>query len=207
VARDAQLTAPGRAPSNFYYVPLAQTYNPDATLHVRARPGFEDGVASLARSAVRELDASLPIPALRPMSEVLGIYLLPQQLAAAVAAAMGLFGLLLASVGIYGVTAFIVSRRARELAIRLALGAAPKHVARLVLWQGGRAPLLGMLVGLAIAFAFSMFVGKVVIGVRPGDPVVFIAIPMALGTIALGAMLVPLRSLARCSPMARLRED
>ncbi len=207
VARDAQLTAPGRAPSNFYYIPLAQMYNPDATLHVRTRTGLEGTSSSLVRSTVRELDASLPIPAPRPMSEVLGIYLLPQRLAAAVAAAMGLFGLLLATVGIYGVTAFIVSRRARELAIRLALGAAPRHIGSLVLWQGGRAPLIGMLVGLGVAFAFSMFVGKVVIGVQPGDPVVFIAIPLALGTVALGAMLAPLRALARSSPMSRLRED
>jgi ABC-type lipoprotein release transport system permease subunit len=141
------------------------------------------------------------------MSEMLGIYFLPQRLAAAVAAAMGLFGVLLGTVGIYGVTAFIVSRRARELAIRAALGASPSRVARLVIWQGGRAPLLGMIVGLAIAFAVSLFIGKVVIGVRPGDPVVFIAIPAALAAVALGAMLTPLRALVRSSPMARLRED
>jgi predicted permease len=207
VARDAQLTAPGRAPSSIYYIPLPQMYNPDAALHVRARAGFEDVVASAARATVREVDASLPVPALRPMSEVLGIYFLPQRLAAAVAAAMGLFGVLLATVGIYGVTAFIVSRRARELAIRAALGASPSRVARLVIWQGGRAPLLGMIVGLAIAFAVSLFIGKVVIGVRPGDPVVFIAIPAALAAVALGAMLTPLRALVRSSPMARLRED
>jgi ABC-type lipoprotein release transport system permease subunit len=141
------------------------------------------------------------------MSDVLGIGLLPQRLAAALAAAMGIFGLLLATVGIYGVTAFIVSRRAREFAIRMALGAAPRHVTRLVLWHGGRAPLSEMLVGLAIAFVFSQFIGKVVIGVKPGDPVVFFAIPAALGALAIAAMLVPLRGQFKSSPMLRLRED
>ena len=207
VARDAQLSAPGRALDNFYYVPLAQMYNPDATLHVRARPDFELSVPSVVRSIVRELDSSLPVPALRPLSDALGVYLLPQRLAAFVAAAMGIFGLLLATIGIYGVTAFLVSRRAREFAIRTALGASPGRVARLVIWQGGRAPLLGMIIGLAGAFAFSMFIGKVIIGVKAGDPIVFASVPAGLAAVALTAMLFPLRRLARSSPMARLRDE
>jgi predicted permease len=207
VSADAQLTTPGRAPDNLYYVPLAQMYNPDAPLHVRVRPGFDGNVAASVRTAVRQLDPSLPLATVRPLSEALSVYLLPQRLATVVAAAMSMFGLLLASVGIYGVTAFIVSRRARELAIRVALGATSRQVTRLVIWQGGRAPLAGMLLGLSAALAVSVFIGKVVIGVRPGDPVVFAAVPAALALVALGAMLAPLRRLTRSAPMMRLRED
>lgn len=207
VVADAQLSAPGRAADNFYYIPLAQLYNTDASLHVRARPGFEGAIATAVRSAVRELDPSLPLPALRPLNDALGVYLLPQRLAATVAAAMGVFGLLLAMVGIYGVTAFVVSRRAREFAIRVALGATLRDVARLVVWQGGRAPLVGMVIGLAAAFAFSLFVGKVVIGVQAGDPVVFVAVPAMLAAVSMVAMLAPLRLLARTSPMTKLREE
>jgi putative ABC transport system permease protein len=207
IVADAQLTAPGRTPDNFYYVPLAQWYSPDAHLHVRTRAGFEGNVTPAVRSAVREVDATLPLLALRPLSEALGVRLLPQRLAAAVAAAMGVFGLLLATIGIYGVTAFLVSRRAREFAIRVALGATSRQITALVIGHGGRAPLAGLLLGLAVSFTFSMFIGKVIIGVTPGDPVVFVVIPVALGTVALAAMLVPLRALARSSPMARLREE
>lgn len=207
VSADAQLTSPGRAPDNLYYVPLAQMYNPDAPLHVRVRAGFEGNVTATIRAAIRQLDPSLPLATVRPLDEALGVYLLPQRLATIVAAAMSIFGLLLASIGIYGVTAFIVSRRARELAIRVALGATTRQVTRLVVWQGGRAPLLGMVVGLAAAVVVSVFIGKIVIGVRPGDPVVFVAVPGALGLVALGAMLAPLRRLVRSAPMTRLRED
>jgi ABC-type antimicrobial peptide transport system permease subunit len=174
---------------------------------VRVRAGFEGNVTATIRAAVRQIDPSLPLAAVRPLDEALGVYVLPQRLATIVAAAMSIFGLLLASVGIYGVTAFIVSRRARELAIRVALGATTRQVMRLVVWQGGRAPLLGMMVGLAAAFAASIFIGKVVIGVRPGDPLVFLAVPGALAFVALGAMMAPLRRLISAAPMVRLRED
>jgi hypothetical protein len=207
VAADAQLTVPGRSADNYYYIPLAQMYNSETTPHVRAQPGLESGVAAAVRGAVRALEPSLPITAVRPLNEALGIYLLPQRLATTVAAAMSLFGLLLAGIGIYGVTAFVVSRRARELAIRFALGATARQVTRLVLWQGGRAPLAGMLVGLIVALGASVFIGKVVIGVRAGDPVVFVAVPLVLALMALLAMAAPLRRHARSAPMARLRDD
>jgi putative ABC transport system permease protein len=99
VAGDAQLRAPGQPLENFYYVSAAQWYNPSVVLHVRARPGLESGLVTAVREAVRAIDPSLPLPAVRPLSDALDIYLTPQRLAAWVSGAMGGFGLLLALVG------------------------------------------------------------------------------------------------------------
>jgi ABC-type antimicrobial peptide transport system permease subunit len=120
---------------------------------------------------------------------------------------MGVFGLLLAAIGIYGLTAFVVSRRAREMAIRLALGATEARVARLTLRQTWGAPAIGMVVGLGIAGAFSIVAGRFVPGVRAGDPVVFVLVPAVLLGVAMLAVVAPLRRMLGGSPMAKLREE
>jgi predicted permease len=207
VAADAEFRAPGRRASNFYYVPLAQWYNSQFTVHVRTRTGVGDGISTELRRIIRDVDPSLPVPAFRPLAELLNVYLLPQRLAAFTAGAMGLFGLLLAAVGIYGVTAYVAERRRRELAIRVALGATSAQVVRLVVSQGARAPLIGATIGLGLALVASDFLGKVVIGVEFADPVVFIVVPIVLTLVATLAMVVPVRRVVGTSPAGGLRED
>jgi hypothetical protein len=207
VAADAQIREPGQSAENFYYVPAAQWYNSSVVLHVRARPGTESGMASALRQSVRAVDPSLPLPAVRPLNEALEIYLTPQRLAAWVSGAMGAFGLLLALVGIYGTTAFLVSRRAREMAIRVALGATNGDVVRMIVLRGGRAPLIGLGVGLVLGTALTIGVSKVVTGARAGDPVVIGAVPVLLALTATMAMVAPLRRLLRAPLVARLRDD
>lgn len=207
VVRDAQQRSPGQARENFYYVPAAQWYNPAVVLHVRARSGLESNVAAAVQKVVRDVDPSLPVSAVRPLNDALDVYLMPQRLAAWVSGAMSLFGLLLALVGVYGLTAFLVSRRSREMAIRIALGATNRDVVRLLLVQGGRAPLIGMGVGVVLATALTFGASQVVAGARAGDPVVIAAVPIVLAFTAALAMLTPVRRLLRLSPIARLRED
>jgi len=207
VVGDAQQRAPDQAPENFYYVPEAQWYNPAVVLHVRAEPGAEANVVAAVERVVQAVDRALPVPVVRPLNEALGVFLLPQRLAAWVSGAMGLFGLLLAAIGIYGLMAFLVSRRSREMAIRVALGATDGDVVRLLLVQGGRAPLIGLAVGLVLATAFTIGASTVVVGARADDPVVIAAVPALLAMIAVGAMLTPVLRLLRRPPMERLRED
>jgi predicted permease len=207
VVGDAQLRSPGQAPENFYYVPAAQWYNAAVVLHVRGQPGLEASVAAAVRETVRDVDPSLPLPVVRPLNQALETYYLPQKLAAWVSASMGIFGLLLALVGIYGLTAFLVSRRSREMAIRMALGATRGEVARLIMVRGGRAPFFGMVVGVLLAGALMVAASQAVAGARAADPVVIVAVPMVLALTAALAMLTPVRQLLRGSISARLRES
>jgi ABC-type antimicrobial peptide transport system permease subunit len=153
------------------------------------------------------VDPSIPVPAARPIREALGIYLLPQRLAAWVSGAMGLFGLLLAIVGVYGLMAFQVTRRSREMAVRMALGATPGNITRLLVVREARVPAIGMGVGVLLAAALTFGASRVVAGARAVDPVVLITVPLLLLSTSLVAMLAPVMPLLRRPPMERLRED
>jgi len=207
IAGDSRISAPGQPPETFMYVPLAQMYNAAAYLHVRASPGLEAAVATTARAAVREMSSSLPLASLRPLSDVLEVYLLPQRLAAWVAAAMGAFGLILAGIGVYGVAAFVASRRAKEVAIRMALGATDRDVTRLLVRSGATAPAAGLLAGLATGVGLSIVASKIVPGVKAADPVALAAVTLAVGTLTMFALLFPARALMRGGPMRRLRDE
>ena len=207
IAGETRLVAPGRPPENALYIPLAQMYNSAAHLHVRAAPGLEASVAAAARAAIRETSTSIPIPDFRPLADALDLYLLPQRMASWVAATMGVFGLLLAGVGIYGVAAFAASRRAREVAIRMALGATDRDVTRLLLRGGARAPAVGLLVGLAIGTGLSVVAASFIPGVKAADPAAFALVAITISVLSAAALAVPVRGLLRASPMRRLRED
>jgi hypothetical protein len=198
---------PGRPADPALFVPLAQLYSPQPHLHVRTIPGFSGDIASSIRAAIRETSTSIPIPDPRPLAEALNLYLLPQRLATWVAATMGAFGLLLAAVGIYGVAAFTASRRAREVAIRMALGATERDVTRLLVRSGSRAPLLGLGAGLAVGIALSIIAANVVAGVQAADPAALITVIVVISVLSAVALTVPARSLLTGAPMRRLREE
>jgi putative ABC transport system permease protein len=207
VAGDSRIVAPGRPADNALYIPLAQMYNSAAHLHVRSAPNMSAGVARAVRSVIRETSGSVPLPPLRPLADALELSLLPQRLAAWVAAVMGIFGLVLAGVGIYGVAAFAASRRSREVAIRMALGATDRDVTNLLVRGGARAPAAGLLIGLAIGTGLSAVAATVVPGVRVADPTALALVAIAVSLLSAGALIVPIRALLRGSPMRRLRED
>jgi hypothetical protein len=207
IAGDSRVTAPGSPPENALYIPLAQMYNSAANLHVRVAPGLERSVSAAVRGVIRETSGSVPIPPLRPLADALEVYLLPQRLAAWVAAVMGVFGLVLAGVGIYGVAAFAASRRAREVAIRMALGATDRDVTRLLVRSGARAPATGLLAGLGIGMALSVVASSVVPGVRAADPMAMSVVILAIGLLCAVALIVPIHQLLRGAPMQRLRDE
>ena len=207
LAGESRLTAPGRPAEQALYVPLAQMYNAQAHLHVRVLPGMESSVAVAVRSAIRETSSSIPIPEPRPLAEALNLYLLPQRLAAWVAATMGAFGLLLAGVGIYGVAAFAASRRGREVAIRMALGATDRDMTRLLVRGGARAPLVGLVIGLAIGVGLSVGAASVIPGVRVADPAALAIVAVVITLLSAIALAIPVRGMLRSAPMRRLREE
>jgi hypothetical protein len=207
VVGNAERRAPGQTIENFYYVPAAQWYNSSVVMHVRARSGRAETLVPAVRQALRSVDASLPLSTVQSLNDAMEIAVLPQRVASLVSGAMGVFGLLLAMVGIYGTTSFLVSRRGREMAIRMALGATSAEVVRLFVSRGGRAPLVGLGVGLVVATGASVAASKVVIGARVADPVVIVGVPLLLiATVAL-AMAAPVRRVVAGSLARRLRDE
>jgi putative ABC transport system permease protein len=124
-----------------------------------------------------------------------------------VVAAAGLFGLLLAITGLYGVIAYSVSRRTREIGIRMAIGANPGSVARLVLRQGMLLTSIGGAIGLALSLLASQVLGSLLVGVSARDPSVYLSVPVLLAVISLLACYIPARRAARIDPLLALRQE
>jgi putative ABC transport system permease protein len=192
---------------NFYYVPSAQWYNSEQTLHVRPASGQEGTVAAAVREVIRTLDPALPAASLTPLPEAMDTFLLPQRLAAWVSGLMGGFGLLLAAFGLYAVTAFMVGRRTREIGVRLALGASGGDILRLMLRRGGVAPAVGLVAGLLAGLVFARLAASVLAGLDSTDPVALLGVPAVVGTIVLLAIAIPVGRVLRRNPMGALREE
>lgn len=207
VVADAKYRSLSEAPTSFYYIPMAQRYNASMVLHVRSSGTDPTVMAAALRSAVRAADPWLPIPSPRTLADALSVHFLPQRLAAWGAAMLGIFALLLAAVGVYGVTAFVVAGRAREIGIRLALGATPRNVVGLVLRQGSRAPVIGVAVGLILGWVFSRVTSSVLAGISSTDPVAFGLMPALIVTVAVVATMIPVWRLLRADPLASIRTE
>jgi len=156
---------------------------------------------------VRQLDANLPVQPMRPLNDLLQIFFLPQRVAAWVAGVMGFVGLLLGAVGVYGVTAFAVGQRRREIGVRIALGADTSNVLSLIVRRGLVAPLIGMVAGLAVTVIATRLLTSLIPGVSPLDPLTFGSVITILSAIAVLATLLPARKAARLDPVEALRAE
>lgn len=206
VARDAKYRSIGDAGIPMFYVPLAQTGPRSVTLLVKSRPGTPSPAAAL-RGLVRELDGSLPIASNSAYADIIGLSLVPNRVARGLAGLFGATGLVIAAVGLYGVLAYMVTRRRREIGIRMALGAAARNVRNLVLRDGLRMVTAGLLIGFAGAALVSRLLGSLLYGVSPLDPLTYAVIALLLGTVATLACLVPVRRALGTEPLEVLRHD
>ena len=171
VEKDRKYRSLDEAPRGYIYVPLAQRYFPRVHLLVKRVGG--PSVIPAVRGIVRDLNPNLPIVQAQALSEYIAVGLLPQRVALSVAGSLGVVGLLLAAVGIYGVTAYSVSRRTREIGIRIALGAARGDVVRMVLRQGAVLAGAGIVAGLVVALAASRAIASMLYGIGPADPLTY----------------------------------
>jgi predicted permease len=206
LARNAKYRSLGEEPLPMCYAPYAQQARQSLAIVVRMAPGSPDPTRGL-REAVHALDPTLPIVEQAPLAQLIGLALLPNRIALGVAALFGAAGLLLAAVGLYGVLSYMVSRRRREIGIRMALGAAASNVRNLVLRDGLRLVAIGLLLGFGSAASVSRLLRSLLFGVSPLDPVTYAAIGLVLAAVALVACLVPVRRALRTEPLEVLRHD
>ena len=187
--------------------PFAQDYDPQVTLHVRTK-GDPAAMATAMRDAVRAIDPDMPVFSVRSMEAFFDAKaMIGPRLTSQMVTAMGLTGLLLAVIGLYSVVAYAVSRRTREIGIRMAVGAKPADVVRMVLEQGLMFTVIGVGVGLVLAFFASQVVSGFVVGVSPHDPAIFITVPLILAAVMLAACWLPAARASRIDPTIALRQE
>jgi putative ABC transport system permease protein len=155
---------------------------------------------------VRDLDPNVLV-SVRTIEENLEHETGPVRLGSALALLLGCLALALASVGIYGVMAYVVSQRTREIGIRMALGAERSSVLRWMLFESMRPVFLGMAIGIALAAVVSVASSKLLLGVSPLDPLAYLAVSVFLASVALLASYIPARRATRVDPMIALRYE
>jgi predicted permease len=176
------------------------------SMFVIARTTGDPGaMTKLLQSAVGRVDATLPMFDIRPMDERISASLATARFNTMLLTTLGAIGLLLAAVGIYGVVAYFVTQRTGEIGLRMALGATPGRVLGLVVGQGMRPVILGVLVGVGLAVAASRLLASLVFGIGTTDPITFVAVPLVLGVVALVASVVPARRAIRVEPTKALQ--
>ena len=205
IARDAKYRSLGDPPRMFVYVPLQQQFVSRTTIVARSTQGQR--LAVEIRTLLASMNPNLPILTAQTLEDYTAIGLVPQRVAASVSGSLGIVGLLLAAIGIYGVTAYAVARRTREIGIRMALGAQRRDVVGMVLRQGMTLAAAGVVIGLPLAGAASRLLGSLLFGVPPIDPMTFTSAALLFAIVGLAACYVPARRATRVDAMEALRDD
>jgi predicted permease len=209
VAKDSRYQGVTGTINPYFYLPFAQHYaiNSLEALQVRTAMAPESMIPTIER-VIESLAPELPVFDVKTMNEALNTLngLLVYQLGAMLAAALGILGLALALVGVYGVISFAASQKTHEIGIRMALGAQPAQILKMIFRQGLVIVALGLAVGLGAALAVAKVVGNFLV-VSPTDPLTYITVSVVLSTVALLACYIPARRAMRVDPMEALRYE
>ena len=208
VTQTTKVRSLGEAPRPFFFIPLAQSAFPEVMLVAQiGRGGDADAIAARMVGVLRDVDPSIPVLQETTMARRIGAVLLPTRLGALVFGLFAALALSLAMIGVYGVVSYAVARRAREVGIRMALGAEPNEVVRLLMREGLVMVGGGGLLGLALAFAVTRVLGSLLSGVTAADPLAFILAPAWLLIVGVAAAFLPALRSARTDPVRVLRAD
>jgi predicted permease len=206
---DETVDAPMRAQ---FYMPLLQLPDRELQTLASSTTGFlirtQDSPSAFAgavRDALREFNSKAVLYAPETMDHIISRSLAARRFAAILLAVFAALALVLAGIGIYGVVSYIVGRRTREIGIRMALGAQRSHVLKIVLGQGARLTLVGVLIGLAAAAGLTRLMGTILYGVSATDPLTFAAVAIVLALVALAACYIPARRAMRVDRTVALR--
>jgi predicted permease len=206
VAKDGKYWSLGEAAEPFIYFPMARDYDSSAALVINSTADPRSLINSI-RAQVQQMDPNLPVFDAKTMEEHMRLSLLPLRAGAWVAGSFALLALGLAALGIYGVTAYSVGQRTREIGIRVAMGAKPRDVLALILKQGAVLAAIGLATGLVGAFAVTRLMSSVLYGVSATDALTFVAVSLLLASVVLVASYIPGRRATKVDPMLALRYE
>jgi len=206
VARNGKYWSIGEDPKPFIYYSMVRSYETSAALVVSST-GDPNSLINALRKEVQRIDPNLPVFDVKTMTEHMRLSLLPLRAGAWVAGSFAVLALTLAGLGIYGVMAYSVSQRTREIGIRMALGASSANVLSLVIKRGARLGAIGLGIGLAGSFALTRLMASVLYGVSATDAVTFGLVTLLLGAVVLLACMIPARRAAKVDPMIALRYE
>jgi len=208
VVKNSKTSGLADAPEAFFYAPLSQHFSTLATLQIRA-VGSAESVAQDAARTIQSIEPTMPVYAVQTMQQALhgtnGLFLF--EAGAVLAASLGILGLVLATVGVYGVVSYTASQRTREIGIRMALGAQPSEVLQMVCRQGMIIIGAGLVIGLAAALAIGRVAGSFLMGISGSDPITYTTVTMALALVGITACYLPARRAAMVDPMVALRHE
>jgi predicted permease len=191
-------------PGPFLYLPLYQVYRAEMTVHVRVA-GNPLTFASTVEKTLHDLNSELPLHDVTTLKSAIQLATVSSRIAGTFVGAFGLLALVLAAVGVYGVISYSTRQRTQELAIRLALGAKGGEVFRLVLLQGLRLALIGVVIGLAVSLFLTRFLKDLLFGVTSTDVLTFSSVSVLLCLVALLACFIPAWRATKVDPMTALR--
>ena len=206
IARNSKAVTLGEIPTPMVYQPLNELTDTGITLfvHTTGAPGV---MLSEIRQIIRAVDIHIPITYEKTIRDHMAIALWPSWMGAMLLGSLGLLAFILASMGVYGVMAYSVSQRTRELGIRMALGAQTGQVIQLVLRQGMFLAAIGLGFGLLAAFGSTRLAGSLLYGVNPSDPFIFVGVTSLLALAALAACYFPARRALKINPVIALRTE
>jgi predicted permease len=207
IVRDSRYNSLREQAKPFIYEPYAQNETLERmTFFVRTSRNEAD-LGPEVRALVRNMDANLPVYGMRPMEVTIEDSIYRDRLVAMLASTFGGLATLLAALGLYGVVAYNVTRRTAEMGVRIAFGAMPRDVLKLVMREVGLLVLSGAIIGVPVALALARYVESQLFGVKANDPLIFIAATISLALVALLAGYIPARRAARIDPMKALRYE
>jgi putative ABC transport system permease protein len=205
VAKHVRQSGLAEAGGDQLYLPMAQ--NPARLTTLVLRPaGSAKGLAASVRATFRSIDRDLPIE-IKTIDQLVDDSLTRERFNTFLFTSFGLIALALTVIGVYGVMAYSVAQRTRDLGIRMALGAQKEDVLRLIVGQGARLTLLGLVLGLLGAWSLSRLMLSLLYGVGASDAVTFVGVPLLLGLLGLAASYLPARRAAKVDPLVALRYE
>jgi putative ABC transport system permease protein len=204
---------PSVDPTPMMYIPLAQMPDLETALNSKVAPLYwfvrsevdPHTLTKAITTALREASGGLPVAHIRTMEEIEAVNIARQRLDMLLLSVFGFAGLLMAAIGVYGVMSFSVQQRTQELGVRMALGAQAANLRNMVIRQGMTLSLVGVLIGAGGALWLTHFLAGFLFGVKPLDPISFIATPLLLCFVALVSVWVPAMRATRVDPMTALR--
>ncbi|HYL34560.1 MAG TPA: ABC transporter permease [Bryobacteraceae bacterium] len=206
VARDSKTQSLDEKPRPAVYLPVLQEFASESNFLVRTL-GKPMAMARAVEDAIHAVNPALPVYGQRSLEQSISVAYFGQSMGGSLLGVFGGLALALAAVGLYGVLAYAVTQRSREVGIRMALGAARGDVLRLILGQGLRIAGIGLAIGLTVSIALTRLMSSLLFGVSPRDPATMLAVSLLLLAVALAASLLPAYRATKIDPILAIRHE